>query len=599
MGFADAPNGQWRVMMPLGIDFTDNISEVISDCDPHLIILINDDSEWEFRQGRSLPALIPMELGFDIGDNFESFDINIPRKIASLLSRVRMRGWLQTSGDPLDFELRDAHAMSSSVLCRTAKHAAAESRHCFLISFHDCSDYGATSLIATLLRNLPIDDTSHGPNRPTPTKAPEPPSFALDGAIEVHGFIAHYEMRSLRMLDHILWQSPPEPAGWQVILGDNASGKTSLLRAIALCLLDRSERDALRQSWDTWLRRGSADGSVCVDLTETDAPTASLKFALQRVRPAKDTTESSVVDIHSSERSRYADFLAAYGPFRRFTGGDAEWVKSFKTHPRLQSVLTLFDERAALSDALEWLKDLWVRARTQQPTPPEAAFLAELLSFINETGFLPEGVTIEEPDADGVWCRDGNGLRVPAIELSDGYRSVLSLALDLLRRLSAEHGYDKVFATSPTRHVALGGIVLIDEVDAHLHPRWQQRIGFWFKEHFPRMQFIVATHSPIVCQAADSVMLLPTPGDDAAPRMATKEELDRLRYGDLLDAFSTDFFGERVTRSQAGREKLDRLAELNDEMIARELSPEEHAEQRQLRLELGTTGAVASTEAAE
>lgn len=415
----------------------------------------------------------------------------------------------------------------------------------------------------------------------------------------IHGYITQFEMRSLRMLDHISWQSPAHSAGWQVVLGDNASGKTSLLRALTLCLLDRSERDALRQSWDTWLRRGAADGSVSIDLAETNAPSASIKLTLQRVRPAREAADVSIVDVHSSERTHYSGFLAAYGPFRRFTGGDAEWVKSFKAHPRLQSVLTLFDERAALSDALEWLKDLWVRARTQQPTPPEAAFLAELLTFINETGFLPEGVCIEEPDADGVWCRDGNGLRVPAIELSDGYRSVLSLALDLLRRLSAEHGYDKVFATSPARHVALGGIVLIDEVDAHLHPRWQQRIGFWFKEHFPRMQFIVATHSPIVCQAADSVMLLPTPGDDAAPRMATKEELDRLRYGDLLDAFSTDFFGERVTRSQAGRDKLARLAELNDEMITRELSPAELSEQQRLRQELGTTGAVASTEAAE
>lgn len=47
------------------------------------------------------------------------------------------------------------------------------------------------------------------------------------------------------------------------------------------------------------------------------------------------------------------------------------------------------------------------------------------------------------------------------------------------------------------------GVVLIDELDAHLHPTWQREISFWLKACFPRLQFIVATHSPFVPQAAD------------------------------------------------------------------------------------------------
>ena len=47
------------------------------------------------------------------------------------------------------------------------------------------------------------------------------------------------------------------------------------------------------------------------------------------------------------------------------------------------------------------------------------------------------------------------------------------------------------------------GVVLIDEVDVHLHVSWQRSIGFWLKKHFPNVQFIVTTHSPFVCQAAD------------------------------------------------------------------------------------------------
>ena len=49
------------------------------------------------------------------------------------------------------------------------------------------------------------------------------------------------------------------------------------------------------------------------------------------------------------------------------------------------------------------------------------------------------------------------------------------------------------------------GVILIDEIDAHLHPAWQKRIGFWLKAHFPNIQFIVTTHSPFICQAADII----------------------------------------------------------------------------------------------
>ena len=53
--------------------------------------------------------------------------------------------------------------------------------------------------------------------------------------------------------------------------------------------------------------------------------------------------------------------------------------------------------------------------------------------------------------------------------------------------------------------------MLIDEIDAHLHIAWQKRIGFWLKEHFPNIQFIVMTHSPFVCQAANREGAHPAP----------------------------------------------------------------------------------------
>ena len=76
-------------------------------------------------------------------------------------------------------------------------------------------------------------------------------------------------------------------------------------------------------------------------------------------------------------------------------------------------------------------------------------------------------------------------------QLSDGQRAVLALAADLARRMA--HGNPHV--EDPLSSEA---IVLIDEVELHLHPSWQQRILCDLRRTFPNAQFIVSTHSPQV-----------------------------------------------------------------------------------------------------
>ena len=125
----------------------------------------------------------------------------------------------------------------------------------------------------------------------------------------------------------------------------------------------------------------------------------------------------------------------------------------------------------------------------------------------------------------------------------------------------------------------------IDEIDAHLHPAWQQRIGDWFVARFPEMQFLVTTHSPIICRAAShgSVWVLPAPDSDEAPRRVVGTELGRLVDGNVLDAYATELFGEEVTRSEQSKQKLERLARLNRKRLKRRLSIKEQRELEHLR----------------
>jgi hypothetical protein len=278
-------------------------------------------------------------------------------------------------------------------------------------------------------------------------------------------------------------------------------------------------------------------------------------------------------------------FVAGFGPFRRFTGGDTDLEKQFAGFPPVERVVSLFEERFSFAASLAWLKLL--RFEELDGKVASGEFLASLRGFVNQDGLLPNGARLERITPHDVVLVDGTGAEVPIDEMSDGYRSALSLTFELIRQLAAHYGPDRVF--DPATHaVSAPGIVLIDEVDAHLHPTWQRQIGLTLRRLFPAIQFIVTTHSPLICQAADSVFHLPTPGSDEEPRMLEPEELDRLRYGNLLDAYGTGVFGRGVTRSEAGKLRLKRLAELDRREIEGALTEGEAKEQLALRAAMPT-----------
>jgi hypothetical protein len=192
--------------------------------------------------------------------------------------------------------------------------------------------------------------------------------------------------------------------------------------------------------------------------------------------------------------------------------------------------------------------------------------------FVNSAGLLPHGVRLGRVDARGVYF-DSGATALPFAALSDGYRTVLSLVLDLLRQLGG--------ASSPS----VAATVLIDEVDVHLHPTWQRTIGPTLCRLFPTVQFLVTTHSPLACHAAASgtIFRLPTPGSDETGVFLEGIARDRLLYGDIGEAFGTGAFGPGVTRSDEGRRLARELAELNVRALEGPLTKEQEGRRKRLR----------------
>ena len=89
-----------------------------------------------------------------------------------------------------------------------------------------------------------------------------------------------------------------------------------------------------------------------------------------------------------------------------------------------------------------------------------------------------------------------NGENVPFAYLSDGYRNMLAMVCDLAVKCSTLNPHLEANAPAETP-----GVVLIDEIDLHLHPKWQRRVVSDLTRAFPNIQFVATTHSPFVIQS--------------------------------------------------------------------------------------------------
>jgi predicted ATPase len=394
-------------------------------------------------------------------------------------------------------------------------------------------------------------------------------------------YIKSAKIEHIRSIDNFTIEFE-NPAGWHVLIGDNGAGKSTIIRSIALALVGPDEAPGLRADWRDWLNSQNNEGKIllCIDSAQIDkhsGKSAKLKnhlipnlISFKRNNESVSFASNKDVKDNGPNPSKYnwgwgyGWFSVAYGPYRRFAGGNQEWTKVFYSQPKLGAHLSAFGEDVALTEATEWLVKLQYQALEQKKN---ASIIDDIKKLINSADFLPHKAEIDKISSEGVFFKDGNGTLITVNQLSDGYRSVLSLTFELIRQLVRVYGEGAVFKNirEDKMYIDLPGVVLIDEIDAHLHPTWQTRIGQWFLKYFSNIQFIVTTHSPLVCRAAENgtIWRLAAPGSNQTSEQIEGIERERLINGNILDAYGTEVFGENVSISEEASHKIDRLAELN------------------------------------
>jgi energy-coupling factor transporter ATP-binding protein EcfA2 len=266
-------------------------------------------------------------------------------------------------------------------------------------------------------------------------------------------------------------------APWTVILGDNGLGKTTLLECLATIARD-TPRDRLARG------SGNAGGARVEARTARFDGSASPREAVMSMssRRFDRSSDAPVQDLLTFH----------YGASRRLPmgGGSAQ----------LDDPAGIFlDEDAALRDPETWLLKADYNARLQGPEAERFRVFAErvreALVYI-----LPEvaGIRIQPAAAPGgsprVEARIADDW-IPLRRLGFGYQSQIAWLVDLASRMF-EH-----YPDSPDP-LAEPAVVLVDEIDLHMHPRWQRQMIGYLTQRFPNTQFVVTAHSPLVVQAA-------------------------------------------------------------------------------------------------
>ena len=289
---------------------------------------------------------------------------------------------------------------------------------------------------------------------------------------------------------------------WTLILGENGTGKSNVLKAIALVTCGSNALGELLGDIDSWIRNDEDSCRIEATLGTKKGDIRDISLVINR----KDNFSNIVSNNKESLRLiddalQYADrnyFIVAYGASRRLPSDNfPSFEKSFSGN-RSANVRSLFSNSYSLNSLNSWIMDLDYRSGEEGLTIVREA----LDDFLPSASFHSVDKSKKQ-----VLFQTVDGI-VPLDYLSEGYQNMAAWIGDLLYRITESfRDYKNPFAAR--------GVLLIDEIDLHLHPKWQRELINFISRKLPNFQVIATTHSPLTAQQANEGELYALKRDEA------------------------------------------------------------------------------------
>jgi predicted ATPase len=345
-----------------------------------------------------------------------------------------------------------------------------------------------------------------------------------------------------------------------LLLGNNGSGKTSVLRAIALASLAPLVSRSSGYVPYYMVRRGKSAARIVATLVlhgqdVGKSGKASIakphKFELsitrdrdvEYIEPQKSRPAFSAAMFDDSSA---AFLVVGYGASRRVDeSASLNTSDSRKRRAlRYQRIAGLFEPNVTLTSLGAWLPKLKSQNRGRH---------TQVVRLLND--LLPDGAEFHgelNSTVEGEYLFRVRGIDVPFSALSDGYRAYIGWTADLLYHVC-------MGAPSGLKLVENRGIVLVDELDLNLHPEWQRVVAGSVSRVFPNLQFVFSTHSPIVAGSLqrENVFVM----EEGQDGVSTIVQFDDTLYGrDAQQILLSPYFGLQSTRAPGAVDEIRELS---------------------------------------
>ena len=345
-----------------------------------------------------------------------------------------------------------------------------------------------------------------------------------------------------------------EIKNWSLIVGNNGQGKTTFLRSLALGLCDESGASALPpELYGGILRENEPSGFIEVTLKDENK---NKKYKIKTEINLKGSSESvsqktyqleseniSPKEISTAKLDIIRDkiFVIGYGAGRSVTG-----TNSYEEYADVDSVYSLFNYEHRLQNA-----ELGARRIDFEKKFDELAEHLKKILMLEDSDEI-------ELSASGLCVKSKWGNRL-FNSLSDGYQSLTTVIIDFLS-WKLLHNNNKFNLKD------ISGIFIIDEIEQHLHPKWQRNIIRILSERFPKIQFIGSTHTPICALGLNDLTCKSqlikasyTNSHSEVDIFDMKEEFKGYRIDQIL---TSDIFELTSTRSKSVEKKLTEYREI-------------------------------------
>jgi predicted ATP-binding protein involved in virulence len=378
--------------------------------------------------------------------------------------------------------------------------------------------------------------------------------------------ISKIELNNIKCFENIVFDFVQQDQAnyWITILGDNAIGKSTLLKSIALGLCRESDSAALMrlsEVYGDFIKSGERDGYIKIFLCENDVPGKSANYVITtKIIEARGRIKAEDIEQETEpvEDFPWDDiFVCGYGTYR-----SKQADTSYEQYDKFNAVRSLFDHQTSLQNPELVL-------RRQEPRIRE--IMEEKLQNILMLDTSQHHISYSKRglEVGGIW---GD---LPFQTLSDGYRSTTIWVLDFIGWL--------IYAERLLGNPDIGGILIIDEIEQHLHPHWQRYIVQRLRQQFPKTQIIASTHTPLIAAGTadiDQSMLLKLDrqGDNKITgQIIDKREVAGKRADQVLTSNAFDLI---TTRNERSHDDVDRYTKLLGKKIR---SAEEEVELEHLR----------------